>query len=177
MGTGIILCGLNGAGKSILGRALAEKLDFHFIDSEELFFPGTDPDHPYANPRTRKEAEKLLLERIRAHGSFVLASVKGNYGEVVTSRIQYAVIIDVSREIRMQRVKSRSFDKFGGRMLPGGDLYEQEERFFDFAASRDERIVEEWIQTLSCPVIRVDGTRPALENVELIRDFLPATVR
>ena len=77
----------------------------------------------------------------------------------------------------MQRVKSRSFDKFGGRMLPGGDLYEQEERFFDFAASRDERIVEEWIQTLSCPVIRVDGTRPALENVELIRDFLPATVR
>ena len=31
MGIGIIICGLNGAGKSTLGKALAEKLNFHFI--------------------------------------------------------------------------------------------------------------------------------------------------
>ena len=66
MGTGIIICGLNGAGKSTLGRALAEKLDFHFIDIEELFFTGADPDHPYTNPRPRREAEKAFAyyERI-----------------------------------------------------------------------------------------------------------------
>ena len=63
MGTGIIICGLNGAGKSTLGRALAEKLDFHFIDIEELFFTGADPDHPYTNPRPRREAEGLLSGR------------------------------------------------------------------------------------------------------------------
>lgn len=43
MGTGIILCGLNGAGKSTLGRALAKKLDFYFIDSEDLYFPKENP--------------------------------------------------------------------------------------------------------------------------------------
>ena len=31
MGTGIIICGLNGAGKSTIGKALAQKLDFHFL--------------------------------------------------------------------------------------------------------------------------------------------------
>ncbi len=30
MGTGIIICGLNGTGKSTLGKALAEKLHFLF---------------------------------------------------------------------------------------------------------------------------------------------------
>ena len=39
MRTGIIICGLNGVGKSMLGKALAEKLDFYFIDNEDLFFP------------------------------------------------------------------------------------------------------------------------------------------
>ena len=34
--------------------------------------------------------------------------------------------------------------------------------------SRDENTVEEWLQSLSCPVIRVDGTGPVEENVDFI---------
>lgn len=30
MGNGILLCGLNGAGKSTIGRALAQSLRYHF---------------------------------------------------------------------------------------------------------------------------------------------------
>ena len=37
MGTGIIVCGLNGTGKSTLGKALEEKLHFYFIDNEDFF--------------------------------------------------------------------------------------------------------------------------------------------
>lgn len=65
-------------------------------------------------------------------------------------------------------MKNRSFQKFGNRMLPGGDLYKQEKRFFDFAESRTEDIVEEWIQSLDCPIIRADGTKPIEENINLI---------
>lgn len=32
---GIILCGLNGCGKSTLGHALADALGWRFIDNEE----------------------------------------------------------------------------------------------------------------------------------------------
>lgn len=46
MGAGIMVCGLNGSGKSTLGKALAEKLGFHFIDNEDLFFPKTNPNYP-----------------------------------------------------------------------------------------------------------------------------------
>ena len=172
MGIGIIMCGLNGVGKSTLGKALAERLNFYFIDNEDLYFPKTDPNYTYAAPRTRKEVEKLLFREIKAHENFIFTSVKGDYGEIVSSFFQYAVLLDVPKDIRIQRVKNRSFQKFGNRMLPGGDLYEQEERFFDFVQSRAENSVEEWIQSLKCPVIRVDGTKPLEENINFIKEQL-----
>ncbi len=168
MGTGIIVCGLNGSGKSTLGKALAEKLDFHFIDIEDIYFPKTNPDYIYASPRTREEVEKLLFREIKTHENFVFASVKGDYGETIYPFFRYAVLIDVSKNIRIQRVRNRSFQKFGNRMLTGGDLFEQEKRFFDFVKSRPENTVEEWIQSLKCPVIRIDGTKSIEENVAFI---------
>lgn len=40
MGIGIVVCGLNGCGKSTLGKALAEQMGIHYIDNEDLFFHG-----------------------------------------------------------------------------------------------------------------------------------------
>ncbi|MXP74021.1 AAA family ATPase [Lachnospiraceae bacterium WCA-9-b2] len=168
MGTGIIICGLNGTGKSTLGKALAEKLHFYFIDNEDLYFPKIDPAYVYAAPRTREEVEKLLLREIKKHENFVFSSVKGDYEETIYSFFQYAVLINVPKDIRIERVKKRSFQKFGNRMLFGGDLYEQEERFFDFVKSRTEDTVEKWISSLKCPIIRIDGTKPIEENINLV---------
>ena len=123
---GIIVCGLNGSGKSTLGKALAKKLHFHFIDNEDLYFSKTNAHYIYASPRTREEVEKLLWSEIRAHENFVFTSVKGDYGETIYPFFQYAVLIDVPRDIRIQRVKNRSFQKFGERMLLCGDLPDEE---------------------------------------------------
>ena len=170
METGILLCGLNGAGKSTLGRALAKELHFHYIDNEDLYFPKTDPQYTYAAPRSREEVEALLLETINVHRDFVFTSVKGDYGPEVRARFHWAVLISVPRDIRLNRVRQRSFQRFGPRMLPGGDLYEAEENFFKFVEGRPEGTVEEWARTLTCPIIRVDGTRPIEENVRYIAE-------
>ncbi len=151
-----------------MGKALAEKLHFYFIDNEDLYFPKTDPNYMYASPRTREEAKKLLFREIKAHENFVFASVKGDYGEEIYPFFQYVILIDVPKDIRMERVKKRSFQKFGNRMLPGGDLHEQEEGFFEFVKSRAENTVKEWVQLLSCPIIRIDGTKPIEENIDFI---------
>ena len=169
---GIIICGLNGTGKSTLGKALAEKLHFYFIDIENLYFPQTDPNYIYASPRTREEVERLLLHEMGTHENFILATVKGDYGEDISSFIRCVILLDVPKDIRLQRVKKRSFQKFGNRMLLGGDLYEQEEKFFRFVESRDENIVEEWVKSLKCPVIRIDGTKPIDENINLIIEHI-----
>ena len=169
MNAGIIVCGLNGSGKSTLGRALAKAIEFHFSDCEDLYFPKTDPQYIYASPRSRTEAEKRLMTEVREHQNFVLAAVKGDFGKDILPFYRCAVLISVPKEIRMKRVRNRSFQKFGERMLPGGDLYEQEEAFFKMAELRTEREVEEWVQSLDCRIIRVDGTKPVEENIVLIK--------
>ena len=78
------------------------------------------------------------------------------------------VLVEVPKAIRMERVRSRSHQKFGSRMLPGGDLHEPEEAFFRVVAARAEDYAASWLSMVGCPVLRIDGTRPVEESVALI---------
>ncbi|MDE6111325.1 MAG: AAA family ATPase, partial [Eubacterium sp.] len=116
-GNGIVICGLNGVGKTTLGKALAEKLGYSFIDSEDLYFKKQKDDYSFSSQRTDEEAKEILFKKIEQNSNFVLASVKGNYGEEFCFFIKHVVLLDVPKDIRVQRVKNRSFEKFGNRML------------------------------------------------------------
>ena len=168
MGIGIQICGLNGCGKSTLGKALAERMNFHFIDIENLYFSRTNIDEPYTNPKSRTEVEKLLAEEISKHPDFVFAAVKGDYGNDIIPLYDYIVVIDVPKDIRSQRVRNRSYQKFGNRILVGGDLHSQEEAFFQMVDSRNDDYIANWLQKVSSPIISVDGTKTVEDNVEYI---------
>ena len=160
----IIICGSNGAGKSTLGKALSERLGCPFMDVEHYFFSNAD----YTLSRTREEATALLLRDMKRHSDFVFAAVKGNYGEAIESLFTCAVLVHVPKELRLARIKNRSFQKFGNRMLPGGDLYEKEEAFFHMVSCREQQDVSDWLSSTRLPVIPVDGTKPVKDNVEII---------
>ena len=165
---GILICGLNGAGKSTLGKVLAARLGYEFIDSEDLYFPKEDPAYEYSAPRSKEAAVRILESRIKDNRQFVFAAVKGDYGDMLTGALDAAVLVDVPKEIRIRRVKERSFSKFGIRIFPGGDLFEKEHRWFALVESRPDDDVTRWLETVKCPVIRVDGTLPAEENVSYL---------
>ena len=169
---GILVCGLNGVGKSTLGKLLAERLSYRFIDNEDLYFPKDDTRYEYSHPRGKEEVLRLLEERIEEDPDFVFAAVKGDYGEKLLSLLEHIVVIDVPREIRLARVRERSFRRFGDRIRPGGDLAEKENAWFTQVESRPEDFVLRWLETVDCPVIRVDGTLPVEENVERLVSVL-----
>ena len=172
MGTGILVCGLNGCGKSTLGRALANELGYHFIDVENLYFPKSTSGEAYTDPLSHEEVQKLLQNEVAEHPDFVFAAVKGDFGENIIQFFNHIILIEVPKDIRAKRIRERSFAKFGTRMLPGGDLYEQEESFFRMADARTDDHVENWLRTLIVPVIKVDGTRPTDENISIIANTL-----
>ncbi|GHU37432.1 hypothetical protein FACS1894105_09540 [Clostridia bacterium] len=154
---GIIVFGANGSGKTTLARELARILNFKHMDIEYYAFESSEI--PYANQRTRGECISLMLADIEKYGSFVLSAVNGDFGENITQMYDFAVFLEAPLEIRMKRIKQRSYDQFGERGREGGDMYEQESRFFDFVATRSLTPIEQWAETLACPVIRVDGTQ------------------
>lgn len=172
MSNRIIVCGGNGAGKSTFGKRLATELGWTFRDIEEYYFPINNSDYNYSEARTKEEVSELLLADMKKYDNFILASVKGEFGLEVTELFTCAILIEVPKDIRMDRVRARSNHKFGDRMLPGGDLYEKEEQFFDMVEKRPENYTEKWLETVNIPVIRVDGTEPVEDNIMKVKKLL-----
>ena len=169
---GILICGLNGTGKSTLGRILADRMGYEFIDNEDLFFPKTDPSYTFSSPRSEEEVIRLLEDKISRNNRFIFAAVKGNYGDRLIALLDYIVLIEVPKQIRSNRVRDRSYQKFGDRILPGGDLYEKENKWFSLTDNRPDTYVTDWLETLDRPVIRIDGTLPVEKNVNYLVSVL-----
>ena len=169
---GILICGLNGSGKSTLGRMLADRIGYEFIDNEDLFFPKADPSYTFSCPRSEEDVIRLLEERISKNNRFVFAAVRGSYGDKLIPSLDHIILIEVPKQIRSQRVRDRSYRKFGDRILPGGDLYDKESKWFSLTDSRPDTYVTDWLKTVDCPVIRIDGTLPAEENVDFLVSVL-----
>ena len=165
---GIAIVGGNGSGKSSLGKCLAALLGCRYMDVEDYYFRPSDTT--YANPRTKEEVNTAMLTDINTYGSFVLSSVYGDRGANINARYTHIVYIQVPSDTRLARVKQRSFDKFGSRMLPGGDLYASEQKFFDMAECRSLDKLDAWVQQMKLPVMYVDGTKPVAENAALIKE-------
>jgi shikimate kinase len=111
----IVLVGLMGAGKTSVGRRLAEKLDIPFVDADheietaagksiaEIF---ADHGEPYF-----REGERRVISRLLRNGAQVLATGGGAYmNEETRARIQehgISVWLKASLPLLMKRVMKR----------------------------------------------------------------------
>ena len=153
---GIIVFGANGSGKSTLARELASVLGFKHIDIEDYAFEKAEI--PYSKPRPRGECIRLMLADVEKYGKFVFSTCTGDWGDTIPQYYRLAVFITAPYDLRMERVKKRTYDKHRERVIEGGDMYEQTQKFLDFVATRSLSRIEQWAETLPCPIIRIDGT-------------------
>ena len=112
--------------------------------------------------------QQLLLKDMQTYNRFVFSAVNGDMGEEINAMYRCAIYLSAPLALRLERIGQRSYDKFGKRVQPSGDMYEQEQQFFDFAATRSMEKTERWLRMLSCPVIKADGTKEISENVKWI---------
>ncbi len=121
---GIIIFGANGSGKTTLGRELARILNYRHMDIEDYCFEKSEI--PYTKVRSKKNYLKLMLTDIEKYGSFVISTVIGDLGDIIPQFYELAIFMSAPHELRMERVKNRSYQLYGERVCEGGDMYEQE---------------------------------------------------
>lgn len=153
---GVIVFGANGSGKTTFGRELSRLLDFKHIDHEVYAFK--ESRIPYTEERSYENCLNLMLTDIEEHGSFVLSAVTGNFGDKIPLFYELAVYISAPLDLRITRIEQREYERHGERVRKGGDMYESCLKFINFVASRSLARIEQWAETLTCPVIRIDGT-------------------
>ena len=186
MYNGIAIIGLNGAGKSTLAHVLAKKLHYFEIDVEDYYFPEqrslrinalegkTSADVrfiPYLSPRAKAEVELAIRKDINCNPQFVLSGASLNWSESILSQIDIVFYLHVPLNERLRRIRSREAKRFGSRILPGGDMYEQHIEFLNKVENRSEQEITRSLENLSCPVVSVEKLLP-LRNDTLVKYFL-----
>lgn len=188
MYNGIAIIGLNGAGKSTIAHVLAKKLHYFEIDVEDYYFPAqrssrinalegkTSADAnfiPYLSPKAKSEVEFAIRKDINCNPQFVLSGVTLNWSESILSQIDIVFYLHVPLNERLQRIRSREAQRFGSRILPGGDMYEQHIEFLNKVENRSKQEITRSLENLTCPVVNVENLLP-LRNDTLVKYFLGA---
>ena len=166
---GIIIIGLNGSGKSTVCRELARRLDYKRMDVEDYYF--LDSEIPYTVSRTREEVQQMIIDDIAEFQNYVLCSVNCNWDSEILDSLRLAVLLYAPLEVRMERIKQREEKRFGKRVLEGGDMYESQQEFHAFVATRSHEDVKKQANTLKCPVLEIDATLPIDMIVEKVYDY------
>lgn len=187
---GIAIMGLNGCGKSTLAHAIGKKLSYYEIDVEDYYFPEQKHSRqailehqldikceyigelPYSVPRSKVEVQEMIRDDIEKHPQFVISGVTMNWGEDIISAIDIVFILKVPANERVKRVKQREEIRFGSRVMPGGDMYEQQKEFRCIIAEKNSHLVEESANRMSCRRVYLDGTKSIDENVSLVLRIL-----
>jgi adenylate kinase family enzyme len=170
----IHILGASGSGTTTLGRALAERLRYPHLDTDDYFWLPTDP--PYTQRRERLERQQLLMDDLTVHDAWVLSGSLCGWGDVAITLFELVVFLAIPQDRRMERLHRREHARFGERILPGGDMYEVSQAFLTWAAAYDEggfdmrsrRRHDQWLRTLPCPIVCLEGEYTIEEHLTVL---------
>ena len=129
----IHILGASGSGTTTVGRALAEHLHVPHFDTDDYFWVPTDP--PFTHQRARPERQQLLMDALTAHDAWVVSGSLCGWGDMAIPLFELVVFLSIPHDIRMTRLRQREHERFGERILPGGDMYVSSQAFLAWAAS------------------------------------------
>ena len=174
MAKGIIITGSAGSGKTTLGKIVAEKLGFCFVDIDDCLWR-TDTEIPYTKMYSKEEKIANLNNAIKDCEFFVMAGSMDSFHEHFDSMFTLAILLNADAKVRVERANERAIRVFGDRAKEGGDFYENHQKFLldlagydlGYGATTLQRHTA-WLNSLPCKSLFLDGEKPLEENATLI---------
>ncbi len=173
----IHVTGASGAGVTTLGRALADALALPHHDADDYLWKPTTP--PYRELREVSERLRLMNDMFVPRADWVLSGGLDGWGDTLVPSFDVVVFVQTPNATRMQRLRAREAAHFGEDAIsPGGWRFEETASFLEWAShyedgTREGRSLarhELWLAKLTCPVLRLDGSRSLAELVgEVLR--------
>lgn len=173
MPTGIMIIGPSGSGKTTLGRIVAQKLGYAYFDVDDYVWK-KDTAEPYTQMYSREEKIGRLSNDIAPFEHFVMAGSMSSFHYAFDDKFEMMVFLYAEPDIRVQRVHQRAIERFGDRVLEGGDMYEshvkflEKNRLYESDGSPNLREQKEWMKNMPCAKIELDGTDNPDSNADIV---------
>ncbi len=158
----IYVTGAAGSGVTTLGRALSAALGVVHVDCDDFYWLPTDP--PYTSKRPAVERVPLIRAALGEAG-WVLTGFFDGWGDPLIETVDLIVFLSTPHAVRMARLAARERQRFGDRILPGGDMHGINRSFMDWATGyenpafngRNRARHEAWLSVQVAPVLRLEG--------------------
>jgi adenylate kinase family enzyme len=155
--------GASGSGTTTLGRALATLWSVPHADADDYFWIPTAP--PFMEKRPVQARLDLMQALFLPRDAWVLSGSTVSWGDQLRPYLDAVVFLTLDQETRVERLRQREAARYGDAIAPGGSRADAHRAFIDWACRYDDadfdgrsRVAhEEWLSTLSCPVLRLDG--------------------
>ena len=170
----IHITGASGAGTTTLAEAICQKHGHTHIDSDDYFWEQTDP--PFVKKRPVEMRQELLKKSIISCDTSVISGSLTGWGDIFIPDFQLVIYVYTPVDIRLKRLRERELQRFGNRILPGGDMVINHQQFLLWASQYDDGGLDmrsaihhsTWLKKISCPVIHLRGNVPINDNIALL---------
>lgn len=174
----INILGASGCGASTLGRQLAAALAVPHLDADDYYHAPSDP--PFRHPRPPHERHALITADLTRAESWVLSGGVAGWEPCPQLDFTLFVFLWLPAPVRLERLRRRELERFGPRILPGGDMHTDHEAFIAWAARYDHGDVEgktlarhqAYLAAQTCPVLNLRGAMPPSQAVSAILESL-----
>lgn len=174
----IHIYGASGSGTTTLGKAIALQYGYTHMDTDDYFWQPTNP--PFIAKRELSERIALMKKEIETNEKVVISGSLCGWGDVFIPLFNLAIRIVTPMEIRINRLEVREYGHFGNRIREHGDMYEDHLSFIKWAKEydngdeimRSKAMHDKWSKLLRCEQVILDGTKPVVDNLELLKHYL-----
>jgi len=158
----IYITGASCAGVTTLGASLAATLDVQHVDVDDFYWLPTNP--PFTTKRSPAERVEQI-QRVLDNRGWVLTGSFDGWGDALVEAVDVIVFIDTPTPLRLERLVARETERFGARILPGGDMFEIHSNFREWALQydnprfngRNRSRHQGWLAMQRAPVVCLEG--------------------
>ena len=168
----------SGSGTTTLGKKICEELGYTLMDTDDYFWMPTEP--PFVLKRSKKERIELMKNDISKFENVVISGSLTDWGDELIPYFTLAIRIEMKQSIRIERLVKREKERYGSRIEPGGDMYQQHIDFVEWAKSydnggidiRSKAMHDELQKSFSCKILYLDGENKLEDNFEKVLKVL-----
>lgn len=181
----INILGASGAGVTTLGQVLANKTGYAYVDSDFYYWDNSTSADPFTIKRPLEHRNQLMLNELRSHGNWILGGPVMGWRFNEELAFDLVVFLYVPPNIRMTRLKKREFERYGDIIYTDASRNQQFVDFMNWAAGYDDntapgsrtlQIQQNWLQTLTCPVLRITGDTTVDDRVAKVLNAMQGIV-
>lgn len=159
----IYIFGASGSGTTTLGKKICEELGFTHMDTDNYFWMPTEPKFMYKRPK--KERIEWMKKDINNSENVVISGSLTDWGDELIPYFTLAVRIEMKQSVRIERLLKREKERYGSRIDPNGDMYQQHIEFIEWAKSydnggldiRSKAMHDESEKSFKCKILYLDG--------------------